>query len=146
MGYMLQALIAKSGGFPDQLPEPLQLIQLQAGLNMVPLTSAALKFLGLPLQPLTDEGQGELPESLAALCAKLSTKSRVCYIEAEYFGGAGTQAHSLFDQGSQLGSPLVANDAINKALQFLGVTKGEALDEFDAVGLGLQRETDRWLA
>ncbi|HLD67510.1 MAG TPA: hypothetical protein VJA19_15875 [Pseudomonas sp.] len=146
MAYMLQALVARSGDFPKELPARLQVVHLQAGLDMVPLTSHALKLLGIPLLPITDEGEVKLPASLAALCAELSANARLGYIEAEYFGGAGNQAHSLFNLGTPAGEPLVADDAINQALRFLGISKGEALDEFDAVGLGQQRETNEWLA
>jgi hypothetical protein len=113
---------------------------------MIPLTSQALKVLGIQLLPLTDEGDVKLPQPLSALCAELCGNGRIAYIEAEYFGGVGTQAHCLFNAGTASGDPLVGGDAINLALQFLGISKGEAADEFEAVGLGKHRDTNRWVA
>jgi hypothetical protein len=34
---------------------------------------------------------------------------------------------------------------LNRALRELGVARGEAFDEFDAVGLGKHRHTEDWL-
>lgn len=145
MAYTLQAVITKSGGFPKELPLSLQIVCLGAGVDMIPLTEEVLESFEIPALPLTDEGEIVLPETLASFCSMLSEHGPIAYIEAEYFGGAGTQANCLFVSGALTTEPLVADNAINRALKFLGVNSEEVCDEFDAVGLGQHRDTDSWL-
>lgn len=45
----------------------------------------------------------------------------MAYLEAEIFGGVGLQAYVLFRDGTMLGAPVRAVDAINQALRHLGV-------------------------
>jgi hypothetical protein len=78
---------------------------------------------------------------------------RVIYIEAEFFGGTGSQA-AVGWQGGVLsfgprrtqmpmedreGYAVVADQddmAINAALRWLGITRTQTRDEFDTVGIG----------
>ncbi|MDV0438655.1 hypothetical protein [Xanthomonas sacchari] len=145
MSYTLQAVIAKSGVLPDSLPFELERVQLQSGFELVPLTSNIRDVHGIAFCPLTDEGDEELPLSLLKLCEPLSAGGEVAYIEAEIFGGAGMQAHAIFAHGKAIGSPVVAQSAINTALVRLGAERGEATDEFESIGLGLNRDTDQWV-
>jgi hypothetical protein len=146
MAYTLQAVIAKSGAFSELLPEKLQVIRLRGGMDMLPLSTEALKIHGIPFCPLTDEGEIELAPQLLKLCEQLSKQCTLAYIEAEFFGGTGAQAHALFSKGEVLGQAVVSESAINDALRYLGLAKGEAHDEFEAVGLGRHRDTDEWVA
>jgi len=146
MAYTLQAVIAKSGGFSKLLPERLQVIRLHNGMDMLPLSTDALKIHDIPFCPLTDEGVTELPPQLLKLCEQLSKHCTLAYIEAEFFGGAGAQAHALFSEGKAIGQAVVSENAINDALRHFGIAKGESHDEFEAVGLGQHRDTDEWVA
>lgn len=112
---------------------------------MVPLSTEILKLYGISFCPFTDEGKEKTPPQLLKLCEGLSKHGLVAYIEAEFFGGAGAQAHALFLEGKAIGQVVVAEHAINEALRSLGVEKGVARDEFEAVGLGRHRDTDQWL-
>src|SRR5262249_61635764 len=107
--------------------------------------TSAQRYYSFPFCPLTDEGVAELPQTLAELCCRLSRLGTVAYIEAEIFGGAGTQAHVIFNRGAAQGSAVVSEHAINEALRILGIKASGAFDEFDAVGLGRHRHTDDWL-
>jgi hypothetical protein len=112
---------------------------------MIPLTSELRHRLGIPDLPLTDEDDRPVvPESLDALCRKLSLHGLVVYLEAEFWGGQGMQAHALFRAGAALGPPVVAEDAINPALRQLGVHPDPHGDEVAAVGLGRHRDADAW--
>ena len=146
MAYTLQAVIAKSGAFSGPLPQKLHIIRLLGGVDMLPLSTEALKVHGLSFCPLTDEGEESLPPQLLKLCEQLSKQCMLAYIEAEFFGGAGAQAHALFSEGKAIGQAVVSESAINDALRYLGVAKDEAHDEFEAVGLGQHRDTDGWVA
>jgi hypothetical protein len=170
MAYSLQAVIAKTGVLGRNLPVQLNIVPLAGGVEMIPLGSAAQDFYRLQYLPLTAEDcceVVELPASAVELCEALSKGCVVAYIEAEYFGGTGNQAHVIFENGRQAGAVVCAAGAINEALRLLGVRAqdgGEgaagwlrarfrfpgvrrmsARDEFDAVGLGRYRDTDRWL-
>lgn len=145
MAFTLQAIVAKTGALPPELPNGLRSAPLAAGVDLIPLGKDALKANGFPFLPLTDEGQQGLPASLAKLCEQLSAACSLAYIEAEYFGGVGTQAQALFSAGNSVGAVVISGTAINDALRYLGVDRGEAADEFEAAGLGLHRDTDGWL-
>jgi hypothetical protein len=145
MAYTLQAFVMKSGNLRAPLPGTLKVIQLSAGVDMVPIDASALKALGLPFLPLTDEGSAGLPPGISQLCEQLSAHSSLAYIEAEFFGGSGTQAHAIYSAGKPVGEPAVSESSINDALRYLGISKGDSLDEFEAVGLDRHRNTESWL-
>ena len=144
MAYTLQAIITKSDALPT-LPNKLQLVNLRGGMDLLPLGTEALKAHSLSFCPLTDEGQENLPPGMVKLCEELSAQCSLAYVEVELFGGAGTQAHAIFSAGKQVGPVVVSDSAVNQALRYLGFGKGEAFDEFEAVGLGKCRSTDDWL-
>src|SRR5262249_47488117 len=146
MAYTIQGVVAKAGVFPTPLLGHLKIINLEQGIEMVPLTTRAQRHYGFPFCPLTDDGAADLPQALAELCCQLSCHGTVAYIEAEIFGGMGTQAHAIFNGGAALGPAVVSEFAINEALHALGVRTSGAFDEFGAVGLGKHRHTDEWLA
>lgn len=146
MAYTLQAVIARSGAFSGPLPQGLEVIRLIGGMDMLPLSTEALKAHDIPFCPLTDEGEKELPPQLLKLCKQLSKQCTLAYVEAEFFGGAGAEARALFSDGKAIGQAVVSEGAINEALRYLGVAKGDAHDEFEAVGLAQHRDTDEWLA
>jgi hypothetical protein len=63
----------------------------------------------IPDLPLTDEAdEAVVPGPLEAVCRKLSQHGLVAYLEAEFWGGQGMQAHALFRAGVALGLPVVA--------------------------------------
>ena len=111
---------------------------------MIPLSKSVRAAYGIPFLPLTDEGAVDLPPSIAETAARFSTLGRVAYVEAEFFGGTGTQACVTWDGTDRVSDVLVDTSAINTALRFLGVRKEISHDEFDAVGLGHYRDTDEW--
>ena len=144
MSYTLQAIVGLRQALRDARSEHLVTIALTDILTMAPLTTQTRKHHEIPFLPLTDEGAEVLPKSIALLCRKLSRHGLIAYIEAEFFGGTGEQAHALFKNGVALGSPVITEDAINQALRHLGVLPGHHQDEFAAVGLALFRDTDDW--
>lgn len=146
MAHTLQAIIAKSGAFSFPLPQVLRVVRLDGGIDMIPLSTQALKVLGITFCPLTAEREEELPQTLLGLCEQLSKQCVLAYIETEFFGGAGTQGHAFFSEGKAVGRPVVSDSAINDALRYLGVAKGETHDEFESVGLGQHRDTNEWVA
>ncbi|MET8999323.1 hypothetical protein [Amycolatopsis sp. NPDC004169] len=90
-------------------------------------------------------------DTLAA-CSELGT---VAYVEADYFGGTGTQSAQVWHRGAVVLGPVrvaegerfsAAGSPISQALRALGVQRGGHVDEFDAAGLGRHRRVEGWLA
>lgn len=129
MAYVLHAVIAK----------------IEALTSVGELVVVALGD-GFGLAPLSDEAWEDADDPrIAALCAKASLIAPVALVEAEFFGGEGTQKATVWDATAIVLGPLVDDDAINEALHELGVEPSGSLDEFDTLDLGRYRATDDWL-
>ena len=151
----LQALIANS--------EPLRrhaqslrtavLCELPQGLALLPLTDVVLAELAV--------GQGDVPSALLptltrgalAFAVAASQAAPVAFVSTCYFGGQGTQDALVWSQGELIFSPRSApyadawpNSPISRALRTLGIVADDGSDEFDTVGLGKYRTTEKWAA
>jgi len=142
--YTIQAFIAKRDSFPLRLPETLVLVELDQGIQMIPVGESVQQRYGISDLPLMDDRNTELPASLLELFRELSSAGKVAYIEAEIFGGVGTQAYVYAETG-KVDTAVVGDRAINAALQLLGVMRKPGFDEFDSVGLGRNRSVEGWL-
>ncbi|MEU3017768.1 MULTISPECIES: hypothetical protein [unclassified Nocardiopsis] len=154
MGYALEAVIA-----PTALLSPF-------GSDLVGAGTVALGH-GLVLLPVTeklaraDDRAADHPAGFVRLTAPLveraaawSRRGPVAYVEAEFFGGWGTQAAVVWHRGAPVLGPLRQEEGepapeegtpISRALRHLGVATGpDDRDEFDAVGLGAHRSTEGW--
>ncbi len=155
MGYFLQAVVSTE-------PVLRTVAGSVEGACVVPLGQH------LSLLPMTDElfdavtaaGGGELagfwkvPAGFADTVATCSAGGPIAYVEADYFGGSGTQSAQVWAGGETVLGPLHSaseepapadGSPISQALRRLGAVKGEHFDEFDAIGLGRHRDTDDWL-
>jgi len=90
---------------------------------------------------------------LTALLRSWAARGPLAYVEAEFFGGVGTQAAAVWDGGRLAFGPVIMEEAepvpaagtpISQALARLGVARGEYHDEFEAAGLGRRRDTKAW--
>jgi hypothetical protein len=99
-----------------------------------------------------------LSVGVETLARRTSLAGDIAYLEAEIFGGTGTQAMVLWRGGEVCLGPVTmeftatAPDPsssqqwpFNQALRELGADRGDAFDEFDALGLGRWRHTEDWL-
>jgi hypothetical protein len=146
MGYTLQAVIGKMKQLATAMPPGTRLVQLPQGMGLIPVSTDAQSLYGVPFLPFTDEGETAMPPGLDGLVQPLLGTGKVAYVEAEFFGGDGTQARVIWDESGQRSDVLVHPYAINQALWILGVECGEDTDEFDAIDLGRYRYTDEWEA
>ncbi|MEZ0115516.1 hypothetical protein ABH920_009555 [Catenulispora sp. EB89] len=149
--YRLQAVIAAEPvlrALADGV-EPALLAPLDQGLTLLPITDAFLDTF------LDSDGVAEVPAGFGRALSDCSTLGAVAYVEADYWGGAGTQRAQVWEGGHVVFGPLSSVEGepfapegspISQALRLLGATKGDFFDEFDAVGLGRHRDTDRWLS
>lgn len=143
--YALQAIIAKTGTLNSSYLAGAKIISLRQNYEMLPFTDELLEKHEIIFLPLTDEGLAVLPENIRSLCESLSTKNKLAYVEAEFFGGAGTQASAIFSEGNMEVAPIINESAINHALKILGVAKNANFDEFESLGLHEQRDINKWV-
>ena len=144
MGYYLQGLISRENVLKTHTSEyqNVTVIPLVQGVGLVPLIDEAFEEIGPDdvMEPFE-----KLSSDVEELAQKISVDCPVIYVEAEFFGGTGTQVLMAWAKGSRTMKPLKSTDAINQGLKILGVKKHGAVDEFDAVGLGKHRSTEEWI-
>jgi hypothetical protein len=133
-------------------------VELPQGYGLVPITPAVADRLGGTGRPFGDTFLF-LSAGLAALARRVSHTGPIAYLEAEMFGGTGTQAMVVWLHGEVWLGPAITQFgwpppgpassphwAFNQALRQIGVTRGAAFDEFEAVNLGRHRHTGDWQA
>jgi len=148
MGHTVQAFIARAEVFQaaGRRPEAARVVSVGQGFALLLNTDALSDGVG---------GGGELPyqefyklsRGLANLAAEWSAGGAVAYFETDYWGGEGKQAAMLWERGEIVYGPAKATlGPINDVLRRMGVGRGTAQDEFDAVGLGRCRDNEDWMA
>ena len=111
--------------------------ELTALIGVGPMPSGAVALAqGAWLLPLLDD---------AHEAAALSRGQAVVWVTAEFFGGVGAQAATLFRSGCEERRFATGYRAINEALAALGITAESPNDAFDTLGLGRYRRTEDWL-
>lgn len=145
MGYELQGLLGRQQDLSRGALTfaNARVVSLRQGMGLVPLTDALFDEIGVESGTATP-GFSRLSPALEHWARGLSRNSVVAYVEADYFGGAGAQSAVAWADGALVLGPLHAQGAINQVLRLLAVKSDLAGDEFDAVGLGLHRRTERW--
>src|SRR2546430_9982757 len=129
MSYTLQAIIAARPVLRFAQEKGIPIVDLGQGFALIPLPPGNLDGAEMPLLPLLEE-QAPLPPFVVDLCRRCSEAGRLIYVEAEFWGGQGTQAHARWENGVESGQAVVAPTAINEGLAFLGVDAGRAHDAF----------------
>ncbi|MED7951693.1 hypothetical protein ACFVYP_21330 [Kitasatospora sp. NPDC058201] len=160
MSYELQALIGSAelvavaaAEVPAARPRP-----LAQGLAMIPATPAFLASLRLGGQESATTGAvgfAWFPDGLERRLAAWSKAGPIACVEANFFGGTGTQRAAVWADGRLDLGPLAGGEfeptppegsPISRVLRRLGARVEDAAhrDEFDAVGLGEHRSTASW--
>jgi hypothetical protein len=151
--YCIRAVIATDPVLRElasTMPEA-RIVPLGQNLPLLPVTDALFDALTRAGAPELD-GFCKTSAALGAMTANCSTIGPVAYVEAEYFGGTGSQTAQVWDAGKVVLGPLhlaegepspATGTPISRALRQLGATKGDHFDEFDAVELGRHRD---WLS
>jgi hypothetical protein len=149
--YVLQALIGSGDSLRNCTGhlKSRRVIELGSGLSLLPVTDELRAEVSTPGARPQLLGCNELSAGVEHLVLQLSARSRVAYVEAEYFGGVGAQVAAVFESGQLILGPLFEKSAtskgpISRALEALGVQAAAGLDEFDTVGLGRHRITRDW--
>jgi hypothetical protein len=154
--YRLQAVIATEPVLRDFIGsvKDARVVPLGQHLSLLPMTDVLFDAVTVAGAPELD-GFWKAPAGLGRALAACSARGPVAYVEAEYFGGVGTQSAQVWDGRKVVLGPVrlaegqsdpAGGSPISQALRRLGVAKGDHFDEFDAVGLGRHRDTDDWLS
>ena len=155
MSYELRALAARDD-VAAQAADAIGsvLVPLAPGFGLVPVTGELLDDLSDDAGRAYPDAFWFLTAGLAERAAAVSAAGAVAYLEADIFGGTGTQAVVVWRGGQVVLGPARTtfragadhrDDAFNRALRELGVAASTTGDEFTALGLGGRRHTDDWL-
>jgi hypothetical protein len=168
MSYELNAFIGRQERFSIVEGAPMKTVPLAQGMAILPLTLALCGWLHAQHEGAerTHPGFELLSEPAYQLGVRLSERGAVAYVEAFDFGNAGGQDAIVWQHGRVVMEPLHSFDGlaalpesrprraspgaapchpINEALRRLDVEKSGQYDEFDALGLGRHRKTERWI-
>jgi hypothetical protein len=134
-------------------------VELPQGYGLLPITSHVLDHLGGDDARPFGDVFWFLSAGVDTLARRISLTGGIAYLEAEIFGGTGTQAIVLWRNDQVCLGPVTTKFTatapdpssspqwpFNQALRELGVDRGGAFDEFDALGLGRWRHTEDWPA
>jgi hypothetical protein len=129
-------------------------IELNQGMAMVPMTDELFDAVRADILTNRELGFDKLPAGFEQKLAAWSKEGPIGYIEADYFGGVGSQRAALWRNGALTLGPLKVDEQepfpddgspISQLLRHLGVRREFDYDEFDAVGLDRHRDTEDWL-
>ncbi|MDH6124340.1 hypothetical protein [Kitasatospora sp. GP82] len=155
MSYELRALIA-TAELASVVAAEVRLaraVRLEQELALIPMTDALLAALHQP-EGAVVPGFGFFPGGFGHRLGAWSKAGPVAYVEADYFGGHGSQQAAVWVDGkielgplaSAPGEPFPAEGSpISRVLRRLGAHSSCGGDEFEAVGLGRHRHLEGWL-
>jgi len=83
-----------------------------------------------------------LTDSVICFLKECSLEGQLLYMETDYFGGYGTQAGVIFENGEMKGEPMDGDGTVNRLLGLIGVRKHLLKDEFDTLELYKYRRMD----
>ncbi|GLZ09253.1 hypothetical protein Acsp03_67190 [Actinomadura sp. NBRC 104412] len=152
MSYVLHGVVGDFDllrSLSDDVPRAV-VAPLRQRLGLVPVT-------GEICDELTDtQGQNKpftlMSPAFAKRLQDWSRSGRLAYVEADFWGGEGSQAAALWENGRPKWGPEYAwcpgpprqDWPINAVLARLGAVRTSALDLFDTVGFGRERDMEGW--
>ncbi|KJK56908.1 hypothetical protein [Saccharothrix sp. ST-888] len=155
MSYELRALIA-SVELASVVAAEVRLaraVRLEQELALIPLTAELLGVLDQPEDAVV-AGFDFFPGGFGRRLGAWSKAGPIAYVEADYFGGQGSQRGAVWVDGKielgplgiVAGEPFPAEGSpISQVLRRLGAHHPYGEDEFEAVGLGRHRHLEGWL-
>ncbi|MFI9328068.1 hypothetical protein ACIGZJ_11070 [Kitasatospora sp. NPDC052868] len=161
MPYELQALIGPVELITVAAAEvpAARIAPLGQGLALLPATPVFLAALQLGGEEGAHGGEGGFewfPGGFERRLAAWSKAGPIACVEADYFGGTGTQRAAVWADGRLDLGPLTSAESepfppegspISRVLRRIGARVEDGhLDEFDAVGLPAHRSTSGWAA
>jgi hypothetical protein len=161
MSYDIRAVVARKNGLSGCTIKK-HLVALEQNFILLPMTADLYDEVNRFEETSTPAGFVFLSDRVRDWLVRHSSEGPIAYIEAEIFGGFGSQGACVYEQGKCVIAPSVTsfsveayrspsglpleNYAINTALRRLGVVKSPGqIDEFASLGLDRCRQTDDWL-
>lgn len=147
MGHCIKAIIGKREdvcGIAEDWVHA-RLIELPQGFGMVPMTIRLLEDVEELMEPSGIEdcsGLDGLDGAVICLLEQYSFRTKLAYVETDYFGGYGTQGGVLYENGSEKIPPQTGSGTINVLLKELGAWRKPNSDEFDQLELGKFRHIE----
>lgn len=147
MAYLLHAFI----GQPDDLKvieqqfTQAKLVLLNPQIALIPMTEKLFNEMN---QDSKNNNIGKyefLTTTIEQTILEIVKDCMVAYIEADYFGGQGVQSGIVWKAGKRIFEQELGVDTINQILKLYGIVKLDPLDEFDTIGLGRHRNTEKWI-
>ncbi|WP_406284327.1 hypothetical protein [Embleya sp. NBC_00896] len=136
MAYDITAVVAHLGVLDHVVQDPgVPVVTREQGFGLVPLTKEVLVSLGTNRR------------NVGGVLAEWSRFGHVAYINAEIFAGVGGQDAKVWLNGEVIFDEATdGSGAISRALRRIGVASPPGgRDEFDHLGLGICRSTEKWV-
>ncbi len=155
MGHSINGFVARHDALITaalDLPQA-RVCAANSGFAFLPLTKAVASWD----DPATEYTYlDRLTAPMAAWAIRHSRTFPIAYIQTDYHGGTGSQSALVWRDGDVGFGPVETADtyeqvtpllegAINRAVRLLGVERGHARDEFEALGLNRHRDNDGWV-
>lgn len=146
MGHSIRAVIGKRADVQKISEDRLcKVIELPQDFCMVPLTIKLLEDMEELPELSCEDPCSELDgfdRTVKEILEQYSFRTKLAYIETDYFGGVGTQGGVLYENGCEACPPRVGEGTINALLKELGARHRPGTDEFDSLELGKYRHID----
>ncbi|QGQ96589.1 hypothetical protein EHS13_17765 [Paenibacillus psychroresistens] len=146
MGYYFRGMISTDNivNISRDKYKNLNIINLYNNLVIIPLTDELFDEVN-ENRSVSIKNYKYFTDRIGLFCSNISMISKIAYVEAEYFGGIGSQNGIVWDKEKVFFEETLSDNAINKALEILGIKKSKDKDEFDTVGFGRHRNVDDWI-
>ena len=147
MAYLLHAFI----GQPDDLKvieqqfTQAKLVLLTPQIALIPMTENLFNEINQNNQHNSIGKYEFLTTTIEKTILGIIKDRMVAYIEAEYFGGQGVQSGIVWKTGNRIFEEELGVNTINQILKLFGIVRLDPLDEFDTIGLGRHRHTEKWI-
>ncbi|MDE7478707.1 MAG: hypothetical protein K2M91_12305 [Lachnospiraceae bacterium] len=144
MGHCIQAIIGVHETIQKLAENWLRKeIELPQGYGMVFMTNAFVdeltELFDIPDEVCYPEQLDFFTAAIEQILQENSFRTKLAYIETDYFGGVGTQAGVLYENGRVSIEPCSGDGTINLLLKELGVWCVPGKDDFDSLNLGRYR-------
>lgn len=146
MGHSIKAAIGKRADVQKISEDWIcKVTELPQDFGMVPLTIRLLEDMEELLGSSCENSRSVLDgfdRTVAEILEQYSFRTKLAYIETDYFGGTGTQGGVLYENGREVCPPRVGEGTINALLKELGAWRKPDMDEFECLELGKYRHID----
>ncbi|MFL9485583.1 hypothetical protein ACI6Q2_22570 [Chitinophagaceae bacterium LWZ2-11] len=146
MGYYLQAFVGKQNDLEiikDNFSVTV-LRELGQGLCLIPMTEQLFDQINNYVSSNEISSFKYLTENVEREILKCINNKELAYVEADYFGGTGSQIGIVWKEGKRYMEFASGQNVINKVLSFLGVISDSEKDEFATLELDKYRNTEDW--